>query len=80
MSCLHRNFVADVKVNRLTDGGESPESLSGFTADLEIYCADCYMPFEFIGMPIGVSPTYPTTNVDKVEARIPIRPVLKDSL
>jgi hypothetical protein len=40
--CQHRNFEADVNVNRNGDGT--------FTAAVSILCKDCRQPFVFPGM------------------------------
>jgi hypothetical protein len=67
--------MAGVSVCRLTDENNS-EHIVGFAADVKINCADCGMPFEFIGLPIGVSATNskPMVSMDRKELRAPIKP------
>jgi hypothetical protein len=69
-NCKHENFKVQAQVNRLTDeeGGE----VKKYSVDIEIHCADCFMPFRFIGLPGGVSPSQPTVNFDGTELRAPI--------
>ena len=71
--CEHMNFIANVEVNRLTKSEEDP-SIIGYTADVRIRCADCSLPFEFIGVDAGYSPRMPMASVDAQELRAPIRP------
>jgi hypothetical protein len=66
--CDHRNFDAKVSVNRLEDAGR-------FTADVEINCAECGVPFKFIGLPIGLDMEGATVSFDGKEARLAIAPV-----
>jgi hypothetical protein len=70
--CEHKNFVTNSIVNRLTN--ESGE-VKSYSVDLEIHCLDCMTPFEFIGLPYGLNPSYPTTNIERVELRQPIKPI-----
>lgn len=70
--CKHENFITNIRVNRLTD---NDGDVNGFSADIEIHCKDCMTPFEFVGLPYGLNPNYPTTNIERVELRQPIKPV-----
>lgn len=72
-NCKHERFMTESKVTRLTDveGGE----VTGYSIDIQVHCSDCMKPFQFIGLPMGMSPTYPTTCPEGVEARMPIKPV-----
>jgi hypothetical protein len=70
--CEHQNFHADVQVGRLTDGDSGP--LIAFSADIRIKCVDCNRPFQFVGVPMGSSPTQPMASVDLLELRAPIAP------
>jgi hypothetical protein len=72
--CDHRNFKAEVQVGRLTDSNDESK-VTGYTADIQIHCADCFMPFQFIGVPGGYSPSQPMVNFDSTELRAPIKPV-----
>ena len=69
--CLHDEFKAWVDVTRLTDHPENPAD--AFTADVRIHCVQCGFAFEFIGLPTGSSPDYPTTSWSRTEARMPIK-------
>ena len=66
--CEHNDFEASVTVNRLED-------VKRFAADVHIKCRECGKPFQFLGLPGGLAPDYPTTSVDGTEARLPITPL-----
>jgi hypothetical protein len=68
MSCKHENFRASVDVNRLEDSGR-------FCADVRIECAECHLPFQFLGLPLGLNLTGAAMSVDGLEARLGIAPV-----
>lgn len=70
--CEHMNFKADVRVGRLTDGDDGP--VTGYSADVHINCADCGLPFRFMGLPFGSHPSEPRLSADSVELRAPIEP------
>lgn len=74
MSCKHLSFQASVSVCRLTDDSD-PEKVVGFASDIRINCNDCGMPFEFIGLPSGVSITNskPMVSIDGKELRAPLK-------
>jgi hypothetical protein len=66
--CEHENFECHVDVNRILD-------IKRFTADIRIQCADCKLPFEFIGVnDCGLSYEGPTVNPSAQELRVPIKP------
>lgn len=65
--CEHMNFEADVTVNRLEDTGR-------FNADVRIVCAECRIPFRFIGLQAGVDLNGAAVSVDGTEARLAIAP------
>lgn len=71
--CEHTNFRARVEVSRITKS-ETDLSVIGYYADVRIHCIECELPFEFIGLPMGLGPTEPRTSVDCLEARMPIKP------
>lgn len=66
--CKHFNFKASVRVNRLEDSGR-------FNADVKIECAECHLPFQFIGLPLGLDLYGAAMSVDGQEARLAIAPV-----
>ncbi len=65
--CQHENFAASVTVNRLQDSGR-------FVADVRVTCADCSLPFRFIGLPCGVDLNGAAVSIDGTEARLCIAP------
>lgn len=68
--CVHPGFITGSKVERLTNkDGE----VTSWIAEIEIYCAECYRPMLFKA-PMGMSPSHPTTSVERDELRIPIEP------
>lgn len=71
--CEHLDFRVEADVGRLTRS-ETDETVVGYTMDVRVKCNECFEPFEFIGLPMGVLPSEPTCNLDGTEARMPIRP------
>lgn len=69
--CEHKAFDASVMVNRLEDGKGAVER---FIADVRIVCAECGLPFRFIGLPAGVDLNGASTSVDATEAKLAIAP------
>lgn len=69
--CEHKNFVANVNVHRLVS--ENKTTVVGINADITIKCSDCGQPFEFIGVPAGLSPFHPMVSADSTELRAPIK-------
>lgn len=68
MKCEHKNFRAHVEVNRIEDIGR-------FTADIHVWCAECDLPFEFVGVgECGLSYEHPTVDPSAQELRVPIKP------
>jgi hypothetical protein len=72
MECTHQRFVCHANVNRLEDtpGGD----ITGFSADITIQCADCEIPFRFLGLPGGLLADGAAVSVDGTEARLAITP------
>lgn len=67
MTCEHADFRAHVTVNRL-------DGVKRFQADVRIECANCGIPFRFIGLPAGVDLNGAAVSVDATEARLAIAP------
>lgn len=65
--CVHMNFGAQVSVARLEDIGQ-------FNAEVKIQCAECGMPFRFLGLPIGLNLQGACIAPDGLEARLAILP------
>jgi hypothetical protein len=72
-ACEHLNFKANVDVHRLLDNRDNSKVV-GYSADIRIRCAECDLPFEFIGVDAGLMPDKPMASVDAQELRAPIRP------
>jgi hypothetical protein len=49
-TCKHMNFAASVNVHRLTKTEDADEA-HRYQADVRIQCAECGLPFRFIGLP-----------------------------
>jgi hypothetical protein len=61
------NFDAKVAVARIEDIGR-------FVAEVRIHCADCGVPFQFLGVQPGFNYEHPTVSLDGLEADLPISP------
>ena len=66
-SCRHKDFVATVRVCRLEDSG-------GFIAEIRISCAECGLPFQFLGLEPGLDLQGARVSIDGLEANIAIVP------
>lgn len=73
MNCEHLNFGSRVKIGRL-HSENNPKVITRYTADIEISCTDCGIPFQFIGLPHGASINEPCCSIGAEEARLPIEP------
>lgn len=65
--CAHHNFKAHVAVARIEDKGR-------FAADVRIKCADCGLPFQFLGLQPGIDMNGARVSLDGLEARMAICP------
>lgn len=65
--CPHMNFSASVAVARIEDKGR-------FAADIRIQCADCGLPFQFLGLEPGLDSNGARVSIDGLEARMAISP------
>lgn len=72
MTCRHNQLRAQVSVSRLSDKEGGP--ITGYTADVTIVCAECNIPFRFIGVPAGYDFATPRVSIDGTELRAPIEP------
>jgi hypothetical protein len=61
------NFKAHVGVARLEDTGR-------FSAEITVNCADCGLPFQFLGLPAGLIMNGAAVSIDGLEARMAISP------
>ncbi len=65
--CQHKNHSCEVDINHIEDVGR-------WQADVRIKCADCGLPFRFIGLPAGLGLNGAAVSVDATEARLAIAP------
>lgn len=72
--CAHLAFSCQAKINRLSHKEGGP--ITGYSADISIVCADCGIPFRFLGLNAGNSHIEPRVSVDGTELRAPIEPAL----
>jgi len=77
-ACPHERFCADADINRLTSKDEPDAEVTGYTASIRVWCADCGERFRWIGVPAGLSPREPMVSVDETELRAPLRPASSD--
>lgn len=70
--CDHENFAAEVDVNRLPQKEGGP--VKRWCAEVRIKCADCELPFRFIGLPAGLDLNGAATSVNAEEARLAMAP------
>ena len=71
-ACQHTKFKADVSVVRLTEADKGV--VTGYTSDIHVKCAQCGLPFRFLGFLAGSHPTQPRVSVDALELRAPLEP------
>jgi hypothetical protein len=65
--CKHEDFNASVHVARLEDAGN-------FMTGIIVKCAQCGMPFQFLGLEPGLDVGGARVSIDGLEARIAICP------
>lgn len=70
--CNHEAFEVIAHVTRLSADEGGP--ITGHCVDIQIRCAQCGLPFRFIGLPAGNHYAEPRVSVDGVELRAPIEP------
>lgn len=75
-ACPHADFLAEVKVNRLSEVEDGP--ITGYHADVKIICSECGEPFKWKGLRAGISPAQPRVSFDGLELRAPIWPASDD--
>lgn len=73
-ACEHENFQVVANIARCTRSDDDP-TVVVYYCELRVHCTVCDKPFEFIGLPMGLSPGQPRCSVDGTEARMPIKPV-----
>ena len=70
--CVHEGFECNVNVARMPDVEGGP--VKRFMADVTIKCAQCGIPFRFIGLPAGCDLNGASVSVGATEARLAIAP------
>lgn len=65
--CKHGQTQALMSVHYMMDTGL-------FMAEITIKCVDCGMPFQFMGLPAGISVSKPSVDPLGFELRVPIKP------
>jgi hypothetical protein len=70
--CQHTKFITTTGVGRISQVEGGP--IMRYTAEIKIHCAECGLPFRFLGLPFGSHPTSPRLSVDSIELRAPIEP------
>lgn len=71
-ACLHETFSAKVEIDRITDGERGP--VTSFMCHVTVTCDQCRVPFQFIGLPLGLQMRGAAMSVDGQEARLAIAP------
>lgn len=68
INCKHNtNHNCFVDINYIQDK-------EAYMADIKIFCAECGMPFEFVGVEAGMLFTKPMASADAQTLRAPIKP------
>lgn len=72
--CPHDSVITTADFLRITATADG--HVTGYRVDVRIVCAEplCAEAFEWLGMAAGVSPLEPTTSLDRLELRAPLRP------
>jgi hypothetical protein len=65
--CEHQNFDATVRVARIEDAGR-------FMAEVQVKCADCGVPMQFMGLEPGLNFDGATVSLDGLEMSVGIHP------
>lgn len=72
MTCTHENFRASVDVFRLSEKEGGP--VTHYSAEIRIFCAACGVRFLPQGLPVGLNPYQPTTDLEGSTLNVPIMP------
>lgn len=78
LRCEHTSFQVTGCVGRLSEKAGGP--VVAYTLDVTVECANCRLPFRFIGGKPGSSPHEPRVSVDGLEMRVPIEPAIVDEI
>lgn len=72
MTCQHEKFRVEANIGRLSREEGGP--ITGYTADVKVFCDQCGLPFRFIGLAAGNHHAEPRVSIDGTELRAPIEP------
>lgn len=71
-ACTHESFSACIEVHRL--GADANAAPSNYMAEVTVRCANCNVPFRFLGPSTGLSFNKPTVNLTATTLHAPIAP------
>lgn len=71
--CEHTDFDAFFEIGRLTDGEGG--KVTSYIADVRFKCKICHLPFQFMGLELGLNLRGATMSPDGQQARLSIFPV-----
>lgn len=71
-ACKHEEFETMANIARMPAKEGGP--IERYMADIRIQCAQCKVPFRFIGLPAGCDLNGACVSVDACEARLAIAP------
>ena len=72
MKCQHKKFYVEANIARLSHEEGGP--ITGYTADVKVWCDQCGLPFRFVGLMSGNHYAEPRVSIDGTELRTPIEP------
>jgi hypothetical protein len=75
-TCPHEHVAVRADMNRVTGGlvADLAAPVIGYDLEIAVDCVACGTPFEFLGLPPGLSPRYPTGTFDGLTMSAPLRP------
>lgn len=72
IGCEHERFQAKVDVNRLTKVEGGP--VTGYVAEVTVWCLDCAKKFQFLGLEPGYDTQGARVSLDGLEANLALLP------
>lgn len=72
--CPHEAFAVRADINRVTDVDGPDGKVIGYDLEIAVDCVACMTPFEYMGLPLGMSPAHPTGTFDGLMLTAPVRP------
>jgi hypothetical protein len=72
IGCQHMNFKCSASIGRLSHKQDGP--VTGYCADVRVSCAECGLPFRFLGLAAGNHHAEPRVSIDGTELRAPLEP------